>query len=88
MSIEIANMIYSQSISIYSQIFNTQLAKDDKFFIALYTVPVHTDALLSQLQANCQTVGSSNISGNNVNVLQVMFLHGVKLLSDAMCYPE
>lgn len=88
MSIEIANMIYSQSISIYSQIFNTQLAKDDKFFIALYTVPVHTNALLSQLQANCQTVGSSNISGNNVNVLQVMFLHGVKLLSDAMCYPE
>ena len=81
-------MSYSQSISIYSQIFNTQLAKDDKFFIALYTVPVHTDALLSQLQANCQTIGSSNIPGNNVNVLQLMYIHGLKLLSDAMCYPE
>ena len=88
MSIEIANMSYSQSISIYSQIFNSQLTKDDKFFVALYTVPVHPDALLSQMQANCQSVGSSNILTNNFNVLRVMFVHGVKLLSDAMCYPE
>ncbi|CUM54661.1 uncharacterized protein AC631_04654 [Debaryomyces fabryi] len=81
-------MSYSQSISIYSQIFNSQLTKDDKFFVALYTVPVHTDALLSQMQANCQSIGSSVISTSNFNVLQVMFVHGVRLLSDAMCCPE
>lgn len=81
-------MSYSQSISIYSQLFNSQLSKDDKFFVALYTVPLHTDALLSHMQANCQSVGSSSISTNNVNILQVMFVQGVRLLSDAMCYPE
>lgn len=78
-------MSHSQSISIYSQLFSQQ-PKDDKFFRGLYTVPIHANALLSILTANCEAIGPNSLTGSNVLILRTMFVHGVSLLSDAMNY--
>lgn len=79
-------MSHSQSISIYSQLFNSQQPKDDKFFRGLYTVPIHANALLSILTANCEAIGPNSLTGSNILILRTMFVHGVSLLSDAMNY--
>jgi hypothetical protein len=74
----------SQSINMYSHIFNPNYQKDYEFYKTLFTTPVHTHALESVLVANCEEASTNESSNRNIEIVQEIFINGVIFLGDAM----
>lgn len=82
-------MSHKQAIHTYTQLFNHRIPKDEEFYKRFFTTPVLESALLSCFQANSESLNSlSGASGNDAKVLQDIFIVGIKLLSDAIEYPD
>ncbi|KAK6204586.1 uncharacterized protein RJT21DRAFT_9642 [Scheffersomyces amazonensis] len=80
-------MNHHQAVGLYSQIFNPQVVKNSQLYRSIFTTAIHTESLLSVLISNSELT-LNYPSHQNVWIIQDILSVGLKLLSDAVEFPE